>query len=320
MYTIRSWRFLQVPLALISLAFAAMIMVLLTACVVANSGAGEAVASTQRPTGRLSLAITDAPVDAAAQVVVEFAGVAVQGADGIWHEFDFAAPRHVDLLNLAGGGSELLLDDVLLPAGGYRAMHLRVNAEGGAGDSYIVLEDGGARRGLRIPEGARGGLELHHDFTVAANGISAFTVDFDLRKSVAAAPVENGDYLLRPALRLVDNLTVGRITGNVAGELLHGDGCNSGAVYLYSGRGATPDDLGGSGQQPLVSAPVVSDATSAGDYAYTLAYVAAGDYTLAFTCQALVDAVHSDEALRFSAPSEISLVAGSVAEVDFADF
>ena len=317
MFIIRSWRFLRVPSALISLAFLAMIALQMTACMVANSGEGQAVASTHQPTGRLSLAITDAPLAAAAQVVVEFAGVAVQGVGGVWHDFDFSAPRHVDLVNLAGGGSELLLDDVILPAGRYRAIRLWVNAEGGAGDSFIVREQGGARRGLRIPEGARDGLELRYEFTVAANGISAFTVDFDLRKSVFATAADDGDYLLRPSLRLVDNLTVGRITGRVAGELLNGDHCNTGAVYLYSGRGAIPDDLGGSGQQPLVAAPVLRDAASGDGFAYTLSYVAAGDYTLAFTCQALVDVANSDEPLHFSVPNEVSLVAGAVAKVDF---
>jgi hypothetical protein len=288
-------------------------------------GACSGDASNDSTSGKLSLAVTDAPVDSASQVVVEFSGVRVQSADENWTDFNFAAPRQIDLLNLAGGGSEILLDDVELAAGRYQAIRLLVNAEDdGVMDSYITLEAGGEQFELDIPSGSESGLKLNHSFTIAAGGMSAFTVDFDLRKSVVKPAAANQDYKLKPSLRLVDNLEVGRIRGSIAAELLTAAGCSAGAnpedgssVYLYEGVGATPDDTGGSGLQPLASAPVVVDGLSSTGYSYTLAYVAAGEYTVAFTCQSLDDAVETDENIVFVGPADVALTAGAVAEVNF---
>lgn len=297
----------------------------LTACGVAS---GEPVP--RQPLGQLSLAVTDASVEQAEQVVVAFNGVAVQNIAGDWHEFRFERQRPVDLLNLAGGGSELLLDGVALPAGEYQAIRLLIGADPAGSQSYVVLNAGGEQQAMHMPAEAQGGLLIQRRFTIAPGGFSAFTVDFDLRKSVFRPISPAHAYTLRPALRLVDNLRVGRIVGNVSGDLMNADHCAGGlnpergtAVYLYEGWGATPDDLGGSGQQPVVSAPVVANPNSATGYSYTLAYVSAGDYTVAFTCQALEDLFDADDStvdddlIAFVQPTDVSLTAGTVAGVNF---
>jgi hypothetical protein len=156
-------------------------------------------------TGKLSLAITDAPVDGATAVVVQFTGVEVKPADGSARSFTFDAPRQIDLLALTGTDSELLLDEVEVPAGRYNWVRLAVDAdEDGVTDSYIDLDDG-SRHELEVPSGAETGLKLVSGFRVPAGGEASFTLDFDLRKSVHE-PMGAGDsFKLRPTLRIVDN-------------------------------------------------------------------------------------------------------------------
>ena len=63
-------------------------------------------------------------------------------------------------------------------------------------------------------------------------------------------------YLLKPVLRLVNNLEVGTIEGTVAPTLIV-DGCMP-AVYLFTGADVVPDDIG-SATPPLATTAVNFD-------------------------------------------------------------
>src|ERR1044072_3218765 len=136
-------------------------------------------------TGRLSLAITDAPVDDASNVVVQFSGVAFKRAGEAAEVVQdlTPSPRQLDLLQYQEGRAALLLDGVTLPAGDYEWIRLVVDNDTGVRDSYIVLTDGSECE-LRVPSGAESGLKLNRGFTLPADGSVALTIDFDLRKSV----------------------------------------------------------------------------------------------------------------------------------------
>jgi hypothetical protein len=133
-----------------------------------------------------------------------------------------------------------------------------------------------------------------------------FTIDFDLRKSVVQPPGQSADtpvcdgqaYLLKPALRMVNNLEVGAITGTIAPGVLTAGACppnQLGKVYLFGPYTTTvpvPDDLDGS-DDALASAMVVTDENS--DNRYTIGFVPAGQYVIAHTCAAADDpAVDAD--------------------------
>ena len=161
---------------------------------------------------------------------------------------------------------------------------------------------------MRIPSGAETGLKMIRGFTVAAGAITDFTVDFDLRKSVVQPPgqrtgqltCDGQAYLLKPVLRIVDNLQVGAITGPVGADLVatactaHPD--QAGRVYMFGPYAemdtvpaGVPDDVDGDpstedvaidGPDPLDSA-IVDPAT----HTYTFGFVQAGmKYVLAYTC------------------------------------
>ncbi|HEU4778917.1 MAG TPA: hypothetical protein VFS58_03465, partial [Steroidobacteraceae bacterium] len=137
--------------------------------------------------------------------------------------------------------------------------------------------------------------------------------DFDLRKSVIHPPGLGDPYLLKPVLRMVNNLEVGTIDGTIATALVV-DGCVP-AVYLYTGADVVPDDLG-SATPPLASAAVNLDNTT-GVYRFKLAFVPVGANTLAFTCAADEDAADVDDTITFSAPINATVMAGQTNTVAF---
>lgn len=265
--------------------------------------------------GQVKLAIADAPVDEATAVVVQFTGVELQPAGGERIDVDFAAPRQIDLLALQGGDSALLLDGVTVPAGRYNFIRLKVQTSRTTTESHIDLDDGSTHP-LFIPSGAESGLKLNRGFTVPAGGLADFTIDFDLRKSVHE-PQNPGDaYLLRPTLRIVDNRQVGEIAGTVDAALAGVTGCTP-AVYGYAGAGVTPDDVDGTPAEPVATATVLPPDATNSDYRYTLAFLEAGTYTVAFTCDAATDQPGSSETLVFAGAQDATVTADATTTVDF---
>ena len=285
-----------------------------TTALVAGATLALAGCGGDQPQGRLDLSVTDAPVDGATAVVVTFTGVELQPKDGARIDFTYDAPRQIDLLALQGGLSAPLLDGVSVPAGDYAWIRLKVGAAPGSTESFVQLADASVHP-LYVPSGAESGLKLNGGVAVAAGGISSFTVDFDLRKSLHKPMGGSSDYLLRPTLRLVDDLAVGTISGPVDAALLTA-GCTP-AVYAYAGSAIVPDDVGGAGAQPIASAAVLTDGAPSVSH-YTLGFMAAGDYTLAFTCQAALDAPDADDAIAFGPTAGATVVANATTTVDLA--
>ncbi|HEX6930269.1 MAG TPA: DUF4382 domain-containing protein [Gammaproteobacteria bacterium] len=263
-------------------------------------------------TGHLSLAVTDAPVDSATAVVVQFTGVELHGPDGS-RTIEFDTPKNIDLLALTGSASEDILDDVELPAGQYHWMRLMVNAERVVIDSYIDLEDG-SRHSLFIPSGAETGLKLVSGFVIPAGGSADFTIDFDLRKSVHKPEDAIGDYLLRPALRIVDNTQAGNITGTVSHALI-GSECAP-VVYLFAGSDATPDDEDDVSPNPITSAIPAMNANT-GDFDYEIGFILEGDYTASFSCDGDLDEPDTDDAMTFTGTRNVTVTVGETGIADF---
>lgn len=261
--------------------------------------------------GSISLGVTDAPVDEAEAVVVEFTGVSIKPKQGDIIEFEFDEPRIIDLLALQGSDSELLLADEPLEAGEYAWIRLGVNAERGVEDSYIEFE-GQDRHSLFIPSGNANGLRLVRGFSIPSGGSASFTIDFDLRKSITN-PVGQDDFFLRPALRIIDNNEMGHLAGSIEADLAEDSNCTSGnAVYVFEGADVTPDDIDEADPEP-VSTAIVSLDEDSGEYVFTLGFLEAGEYTLSFTCQAEDDDVQTDDNIDFPAAINVTVVSGETA-------
>lgn len=259
--------------------------------------------------GRITVSVTDAPVDEAQAVVIQFSSVSFERSDGSRHTVDLDPPRQLDLRQLSGGLSEALLLEQVLDNDRYRAIELGIDADG-SGQSYVDFVDG-RRLPLVLPEARRGDLRVPVEFDIEESSNIGFTVDFDLRRSLAKATATEVE--LQPALRGVFDARTGTLKGQ-ANPTLIGSGCVP-AVYLYSGRNVTPDDIGGRGSQPLTSATVTADG---GQWRYALGFIEAGEYTVALTCSAHLDALDQDDDLPFVARrNEVRVAAGSSSVADF---
>ena len=281
----------------------AVVCAALTACGGSSSGSSK---------GTLSLSLTDAPVTGFTSVELTITGVTLKPAGGNAIVYTFDEAKSFDLLQLQNGVSASLLDEVSVPAGEYNWVRLAVDTS-----NMSVTETGGAEKTLEIPSGAETGLKLVKGFTVAQGGVSDFTIDFDVRKSIVEPTGNSADYFLKPVLRLVDNLQVGTVSGSVDGILLSEQCADSsvyaGSVYVFSGADATVDDLG-SDAEPLVVVPVVySEDNSA--YQYTAAFLEAGDYTIGYTCDA--DDNEVDETLNFYGVQNTGVAQDQTTTVDF---
>ena len=259
-----------------------------TLALVACGGGGKSPPPPMATAAMMRLSVADAPpADGAPHVVVVFTGVELTGNGGNPVTITFATPKSIDLVTQSGTASAELFDQPI-PPGSYGQVRLMVSADGNADDSYIVLADG-SMHGLIIPSGDQTGLKLVSGFTVPSSGVVDYTIDFDLRQAITCPPGQGPACLLKPALRLVDNTTVGNIQGQITSTLP--SGCTPG-VYLYAGTVTRPEDMNSSAPSTDTNQPLASKvpiATSTPPYYYQFTFLAPGTYTVAFTCQAADD-------------------------------
>ena len=322
-------------------AAACALVVVAVATLAACSGGGDGM---QSGTGTLRLGLTDAPVDQADAVVVQFTGVELKPAGGAAFSRDFPAPKTLDVLALQGTTRAMLLDGESVPAGDYEWMRLKANADPAVRDSYVTI--GGQECEMRIPSGAETGLKLVRGFTVGVGTVTDFTIDFNLRKSVVQPPGQRADadacdgqvYLLKPALRLVDNLQVGAISGRIDSSLLSASSCvastaKPGSVHLFGPVTATdpaptvPDDVDGVSEDGVD--PITSALVSADTFKYTIGFVPVGRYVVAYTCDADDSTIDADavptppatgEVVTFTPENgtTVDVTANQTATLDFA--
>lgn len=274
-------------------------VLLLAAC---GGGGGGGSGGTQ--TGTLNLKVTDAPVDEADKVVVVFTGVELKPTSGAAFSRDFTA-KSIDLLQLQNGATATILNNEQIPVGTYEWMRLKVRTDQTAQDASYI-EVAGARYNLRIPSGDERGLQLIRGFTVAQGSTTNFLIDFDLRKSVVAPPGQAPQYLLKPVLRVMDELQIGRLAGTVnlttlattqIGPNATAADCKGG-LYVFNGATATPDDqdrVDTDGADPVVYV-MLEDPDADGSAAYSIPFMAAGpSYTVSATCNADIDVADTND-------------------------
>ena len=249
-----------------------------------------------------TLKVTDAAIDSAAEVWIQFTAVELKPEDGDSIVFDLPAPEDINLLALTGSKSEILIDSVTIESGSYEWIRLDVNAdEDGILDSYIRLNDGSTHE-LRIPSGATTGLMLNRGFVADTGSPLNFTIDFDLRRSIVVA---GPDYLFSPVLNLIDDSESGTIEGSINGDLLTDASCSDSdpttgnAVYLFEGDDVVPDDIDNIAPNPY-SSTIIELNASTGEYEYEFGFVPEGEYTLAFTCQSDLDDINSNDTILFN--------------------
>ena len=285
---------------------------LLAASLVALTGCGSGSGSESpepATTGFLSLGISDGPIHDAEKVCITFDEIELKSASETT-VITLDPPRKINLLDFQGNNAAPLLINEEVTAGDYQWMRLGVDAvrgtSGGADDtggvdcdgaaSYMIMTD---RRlfNLYVPSGSNTGLKLVSGFTVPANGSPSFTAEFDLGRSITAPPSLSPDAILKPVIRLVNNIEVGALTGMVAMELTTAEACEP-SVYLFD-DGKTPNPIGIDDDpesenvdpnDPVATAMVSEQTNDDGSmtWNYTIGFLQApAEYEAAFTCDGL---------------------------------
>ncbi len=159
-------------------------------------------------TGFIKVNLIDAPGDYQ-QVNVEIVRVEVHRADDADSNSGWSVisddTTYVDLLTLTTGNMAVLADSTL-PAGTYTQVRLIL----GARNTVMVdsmLHD------LEIPSSMNTGIKLNHGFTINDDAMYEFTLDFDADRSIHQTG--NGQYKMKPVIRIVVDQTSGSLMGVV---------------------------------------------------------------------------------------------------------
>ncbi|MGB9429774.1 MAG: DUF4382 domain-containing protein [Gammaproteobacteria bacterium] len=262
----------------------------------------------------LYLYLADAPIDQVNSVDITLTEVDITGDDGTQF-FPFSTPVTENFFQLQGGLSAFLIQ-ASLPAGHYTSITLYFEAAPGTLDSSVTLIGNGNTYPLVIPAGAPTTITVPVNFIVIQNINASYTIDLDLRKSIFADPNNPGQYILQPALRAVNNADAGTISGSVANTLI-ASGCAA-AVYAYSGN-VKPTDVNINAPagtvQPISSALVGVNTTTA-QFNFSIGFLPAGLYTLAFTCQASQDDPTKTDNIQFLSTTTATVTAGQTTFVN----
>lgn len=314
--------------------------------VLAGCGGGGGGGGSDDPpapaTAKVSFNVTDAPVDDAAAVVITVDKVILRrdGADDVVVDRFSIPPLNLsnvdtfqmNLLDYRNGERLLIVNDLVVPAGTYSQVVLQV-IDNNINASYVDEISTGLRKPIKQPSGD---LKLG-GFTANANGVYAFTLDFDLRKAMTYNPGNNGNgqdrYILKPrGVRVIDQALAASLSGRVDSALFNtATACASkpdpkvgNAVYLYAGTSLAPSSLVDvydpeiatglpvGAVNPLAAANIYQGAD--GIWRYHFGYVPAGNYTLAFSCNAAGDLADTYDGIAIPLPStqkiELTLATG----------
>lgn len=296
---------------------------LFTVTALASALAACGGSSDSDSTGTMSLGLTDAPVTDLSQANLNITSVEVKPSEGqsvtvqIETE-DGENALDINLLDFQGGKVAQLFEGQEFPAGEYEWIRLHLGE-----DPYVVEASDPNQTPifLFLPSGRQTGLKLTGGFVIPAGGSADFTIDFDVKKSIinagGEAPAGSDKYILKPAHRLVDNTEVGSIVGEVDYVSIQQDetlvACDyEGSVYVYEGdvpaEGLT--DLNSENLEtedgPLVVVPVTNE-DNASLYSFKAAFLPAGDYTIAYSCQA--DDNEIEETLEFLGVQSVTVEA-----------
>jgi hypothetical protein len=177
---------------------------LLSALLAGCGGGGDGGGS-----GTLGVSLTDSPACGFDEVNVTVSKVRVHQSGGAsenaggWSEITLSPARKINLLDLTNGVLESL-GETALPAGHYTQLRLVLDPNTGSSPANsVVLSGSTAEIALITPSAVQSGIKLIHEFDVAAGQRVDLVLDFDACKSVVA--LGNGDYLLKPVIKVIPN-------------------------------------------------------------------------------------------------------------------
>jgi hypothetical protein len=263
----------------------------------------------------VNVALTDAPVDFATDVVIEVAGVEFIPEEGDVVGFDFDPPRSFDVLELTGGDTATLLNEGAMPSGRYTGIRLLINAHPDVQDESFIDLTTGERFPLVIPQGAEASLTIDREITLERDERIDFVVDFDLRKSIIGASEQDANYIFKPVLRIVDSSVTGTLTGTVASDQVPPE-CTL-YVYVFSGAEVVPDDMDLADDVDPLTSTRTRLSNNFGDRSFRADFLEPGSYTVSLTCDGESDTPEGEEPLVFTSTIETTIRENQTTTVTF---
>jgi len=151
----------------------------------------------------LQLYLTDAPAEYDA-VNIDIQAVEIMSSEGTF-TYDLITPGVYDLLEFSSGVDTLILSEDV-PAGTITQIRLIL------GTNNTVIVDGEVHP-LETPSAQTSGLKLNVHYTMEAGLVYSLWLDFDAEKSIVVKG--NGDYSLKPVIRVYTEALSGAISGNI---------------------------------------------------------------------------------------------------------
>jgi len=272
--------------------------------------------------GRLSLGISDAPIDGVTSLVLTVHSIGLKPVSGDPILIHLPTPKSIDLITLQGDKFEELLYQEPVPAGRYSWIRLYIDPT----DAYFQIDRKTKNLGVRTNED--GGVDVATSIEILPGGQVFAIIDLDLRTSLKPPSGDIPDHYIEADMRLIEIADAGHISGSVTSTALNHIDCATRnlAVYLYEGSGITPDDYDGvspaqneddRGPDPFTSALVfLNPSASSGSYAF--GFLPPGDYTMAYTCNADLDTVNREDRLvKFLGQLDITVFKGKTTLYDF---
>jgi hypothetical protein len=219
----------------------------------------------------------------------------------------------IDLLDYRGEDNALSVGPIDLDVAEYQNLRLEIIDED-INLSYVE-ELGGDIRPIKVPSNE---LKLGR-FEVTDSGDQTFILEFGLRKAMTYNPGPDR-YILKPrSVRITEVARGTSVEGFVDADLFDGTApCDTkldpfvgNVVYIYQGTGHDPMDFADDFDPTVDLGAAASSAlepyaveTVAIDGTYFFSYLAAGDYTLVFSCDALDDDPDFDDGIMVPWPED----------------
>ncbi|MFH0264186.1 DUF4382 domain-containing protein [Vibrio rumoiensis] len=284
--------------------------------------------SDSEKTANVSFAVSDAPVDEAESVTIAFTQVELirQNGERVLLNVEPDSPgvdyQQLDLLDYQGSDSELIITQQPIPVGEYKNLILHISDDSNV--NFVV--DAQGTQPLKQPSNK---LQLG-GFTVSEDATQAFTIEFDLRKSLVMRGNQNNNngYILKPhGVTIVDNEKAAtlKVTAPVCALK------DANFVYLYQGKSLDQGKLADLYDQEdeefssdvpegTIAPYATAEANISGEYEF--GFLPTGDYTIALYCNGSDDDSIQYDGLTIPQPAgkvkEATLVNGDVTTVDFA--
>ncbi len=158
--------------------------------------------------GSIRLTLIDSPSTLDSVVIcisrVEVHDAGTDTTEGSWDVINDSL-RYFDLLQLQNGASAVL-GDTSLSAGKYTQIRLILEDR-----NYVVYN--GIKFPLTVPSGTQTGIKLNHSFEIEDGKLYELYLDFNVDKSIIITG--NGQYKLKPTIRVVPVVISGAISGQV---------------------------------------------------------------------------------------------------------